>query len=346
MKQKMIFYGLLIFLIAGFSACEKNEDIEITDTQKKTLDTNEFIAELPLFVTETQAKEVGINFLNLSKYSSVVGQYNVQDIEEFLTVKNDMNEPILYVMNLVYNRGFVVLSASTVEKPILAYSYAGNFDVGNIESYDGLNDWAAMKFVRINYLLSNLGGVDSEIDSEVANQWVVLKPNLDVQIASEPGIYTFLDVITHSFGAAESATSNQGILDGSNDYTTSDFNFNTVADEHQESRVVYINGCSQSKLGSTATGPKSFGWGITTESAPEMNCYELAARRTRKMRIKYRVRSGSYFATFPDYLYIDWIASGNNNGWYDYEDWNDVKHANYSGLYLYSQYIVSSLNAE
>lgn len=346
MKQKMIFYGLLILLITGFSACEKNEDIEIKDTQKKTFNTNEFIAELPLFVSETQAKEVGVNFLNLSKDSNNVRQYNMQDVEEFLTVKNDVNQPILYVMNLTHNNGFVVLSASTVEKPILAYSYSGSFDVGSIESYDGLNDWAAMKFVRINYLLSNLGGVDSEIDSKVANQWVVLKPDLDVEIAQDPSIYTFVDVISDSFGAPESTPGNQGILDGSNGYTTSEFNFNTVVDEHQASKVVYINGCSQSKLGATTISPSSFGWVVTTESAPEANCYELAARKTRKMRIKYRVRGSLYQATFPDYLYIDWIANGNNNGWYDYEDWGDLKHANYSGLYLYSQFIVTGLNAE
>ncbi len=67
MKQKMIFYGVLLFLITSFSACEKNEEIDLNTTQNQTLELTEFIPELPLFVTETQAKEVGINFLNMTE---------------------------------------------------------------------------------------------------------------------------------------------------------------------------------------------------------------------------------------------------------------------------------------
>lgn len=338
MKQKMIFYGVLLFLITSFSACEKNEEIDLNTTQNQTLELTEFIPELPLFVTETQAKEVGINFLNMTMDKEVGVVLSENDIAEFLIVKNNGNQPILYIMNFSNNKGFAVLSASTVEKPVLAYGYEGVFDVDDIENYSGVNDWAAMKFAKINYLINHV----DKVDKGVFYQWVVLKPNLDAAIASDPNIFSILEIIPQSFGplSEPSVSSSLEDLDG---YASSAININNIIKEVQSSRVVYLNGCAETKLMSTSTGPNSLNWSISSMSETYHNCHDWVVVGARKVRIKFRVRNGVMHAVFADFLQMDWKWQGNNNGWYDYENWSDVKHTAYNTNYLYTQHIIDSI---
>ena len=337
MKQKMIFYGVLLFLITGFSACEKNEEIDLNASQNKALESNEFIPNLPLFVTDSQAKEVGINFLNMTSDKSVSGSFSEQDIADFLVVKNDVNQPILYVMNFSNNKGFVVLSASTVEKPVLAYGYEGVFDLDNIEDYAGVYDWVAMKYTKINYLVNQI----KKIDDEIAHQWVVLKPDLDSEIASDPSIFSILEVIPQSYGPfAEPSVSSS--FDDVNGLASSGINISSIVKEVQSSRVVYLKGCTETKSTSSSMSSDSFDLSISSMSETYYNCHNWVVVGARKVRIKFRVRNTRFITAFGDVLQMDWKLNGDHNGWYDYENWSDLAHANYSGSYLYSQFVIDS----
>ena len=59
----------------------------------------------------------------------------------------------MYALNLSENSGFVVMSASLVEKPILAYAHEGKFDFATIGSYNGVVDWAYTKYLKIDGLM-------------------------------------------------------------------------------------------------------------------------------------------------------------------------------------------------
>jgi len=85
-------------------------------------------------ITTEDAKDVAISFLNLNKNDgrSVVTK---DDIKEVQTIVNEDEIPIMYVVNLKDSGGFVVISASFVERPILAYSENGNFDFETIDEY-------------------------------------------------------------------------------------------------------------------------------------------------------------------------------------------------------------------
>jgi len=61
----------------------------------------------------------------------------------------------------------MVISASFLEYPILAYSENGNFDFETIGDYNGVVDWAYTTYLTINQRIEN----KKELDDEVADQW-------------------------------------------------------------------------------------------------------------------------------------------------------------------------------
>jgi len=73
----------------------------------------------------------------------------------------------MYAVNLNKDNGFVVLSASFLERPILAYSEKGNFDFETIGDCNGVVDWAYTTYLTINQRIEN----KEEPDDQVAEQW-------------------------------------------------------------------------------------------------------------------------------------------------------------------------------
>lgn len=53
------------------------------------------------------------------------------------------------------NSGFVIMSASLSERPILAYSNKGTFELDGIDKLDGVFDWLALRYFRINSMIEN-----------------------------------------------------------------------------------------------------------------------------------------------------------------------------------------------
>src|SRR5690606_25494533 len=92
---------------------------------------------------------------------------NEDNIEEIQTLVDEADVPVMYILNIKENNGFIVMSASTVEKPILAYANKGKFDLENINQYDGVNDWLAIKYLKITGL-NRLENINNE---NTSNQW-------------------------------------------------------------------------------------------------------------------------------------------------------------------------------
>ncbi len=116
-----------------------------------------------------QAKKITLGFLRKNNKSKAKGLpvINESNLEEVQTLVNERNLPVLYVLNLKNNNGYVVLSASILERPILAYSMVGNFDLAKINDFEGVKDWLVTKFVKIEAL--DLQGLSA--NEEIAGQW-------------------------------------------------------------------------------------------------------------------------------------------------------------------------------
>lgn len=96
---------------------------------------------------------------------------------------NEADQPVLYVLNVKENNGFVVMSASTLERPILAYSDKGNFDLETLGDYDGVDDWLLTKYLKINGL-ERLG---SPMVEDVQKQWNAVGVHIGVGLEDNNG---------------------------------------------------------------------------------------------------------------------------------------------------------------
>lgn len=96
---------------------------------------------------------------------------------------NDKDEPIIYVLNLEENQGFVVMSASVLERPILAYANEGRFDLEDVAEQEGVNDWLMNKFLKI----SGLEDKGQPWSVDVPNQWNAVGIHIGVGLEDRDG---------------------------------------------------------------------------------------------------------------------------------------------------------------
>jgi len=156
---KVLFWSFSLMFV--LFSCEKDpieDEISTTQNQRPGKQMN--------FITTEDAKDVAISFLNQVK-SDDRSEIAKDDIKEVQTIVNDEETPIMYAVNLNKGNGFVVISASFVECPILAYSEKGNFDFETIGDYNGVVDWAYTTYLTINQRIEK----EEEPDDEVTDLW-------------------------------------------------------------------------------------------------------------------------------------------------------------------------------
>lgn len=98
-----------------------------------------------------------------------------ETIDDIQTIVNDNDIPIMYAVNLKNDKGFIIMSASLVEAPILAYNDKGSFRFDNLGDYAGVAEWAYARYLKINGLIE-LGSVNES----VIKQWQTLSPNIGI----------------------------------------------------------------------------------------------------------------------------------------------------------------------
>ncbi|WP_372474486.1 C10 family peptidase [Capnocytophaga sp. ARDL2] len=171
--------SLLGFLLISLFSCQNEFSLDAKSSETENLETA-----VSTVVTIDQAKKSAVNFLNRkTNQAKGLPVFSVNEIEEVQTIENDRGVPIMYAINLANNKGFVVLSASIFEKPILAYSNFGKFDFENIEEYGGVVDWAYTKYLKIDNLITK----NVRPNADVIAQWNVVNPELSIGIADSDG---------------------------------------------------------------------------------------------------------------------------------------------------------------
>ncbi|WP_336704297.1 C10 family peptidase [Chryseobacterium indologenes] len=178
--RKFIFTWRHICLLMFFvflSSCQNNLDDPHEDKPNRT-------ASMKISVDD--AKKAAINFLNQktsdssSKGLPIFTESNIDNVQ---TIENDNEIPIMYAINLKENQGFVIMSASRVERPILAYNNEGHFDFENIEEFGGVADWAVTRYLTINALIEK-GEAPNE---QITQQWAAVNPSIDLGFVDHNG---------------------------------------------------------------------------------------------------------------------------------------------------------------
>jgi len=75
------------------------------------------------------------------------------------------------------------MSASTLEKPILAYSDKGKFDLNTISDFDGVDDWLLTKYLKIE----GLEAKGKPLNNDIGNQWNSVGVHTGVDITDRNG---------------------------------------------------------------------------------------------------------------------------------------------------------------
>ena len=115
-------------------------------------------------VDEKQAKEIGQSFVR-NNFS--FGRAN-NDLKLVYTSSTQRGEACFYVFN-VGNEGFVIVSGTDAERPILAYSDENTVDVDDMSPAQKC--YLDMYKKRISYLVEN----SKEASSEVKAEWDALR---------------------------------------------------------------------------------------------------------------------------------------------------------------------------
>ncbi len=162
----------VLFLIAVFfSSCQEKQ---FENPQKVQPNTD---------VSINLAKSVALNFSNkfdffkkndvsLSKLKS--SQKKSKKIKRVKIIYDENNLPAIYIMNLDPT-GFVIVSGTKKESPILAFSEKNIFSLEKTRN-NGLKNWIRIIKGKISYLRKNITG---KTNDTITEQWDYLAPPID-----------------------------------------------------------------------------------------------------------------------------------------------------------------------
>lgn len=176
MKKISLLIGVSISIMLASCSADAN-DVELMKTEKTEKSST--------LISPAQAKSATLSFFSDNKKIKPSGIPDVDDknLEEIQTLVNDEDEPVIYVLNLLENKGFVVMSASLLERPILAYANEGRFDLEDVTDYEGVSDWLMTKFLKIN----GLEEMGTPWSADVPNQWNALGVHVAIDIIDPDG---------------------------------------------------------------------------------------------------------------------------------------------------------------
>jgi len=178
LKQTRQFLLLALFGAFIFSCTEKELTIEELSVAQKEFDVSE---ELAIDVAKNFSHDQAfLNYPDKNELKSYFrsSKFNSEkDVKETLTFNDANGLPALYVIQF-QPEGFVIVSGSKKETPILAFSETGVFELNSLSgsSNGGLKEWVEIRKKRIEVLRND---PTIEITEDVKEQWDYSAPPID-----------------------------------------------------------------------------------------------------------------------------------------------------------------------
>lgn len=188
MKQFKLFVALFLLGIFLYS-CQDEESVSIEDE----------ISSVEVSSTEVSidlAKEIALNFSNKTDFSSdsysdgdslqlkssiLSGDFADKEIDKVVTVGDESDSVAIYIFTFKES-GFVIVSASKKEYPILAYSSTVSLDFDDIP--DGFSDWLSVRKSRIQEYRND---EDFDIPTSTTEAWDAVAPADDEETVVSGG---------------------------------------------------------------------------------------------------------------------------------------------------------------
>jgi hypothetical protein len=188
MKQFKLFSALILLGIFLYS-CQDEESVSVEDD----------ISSVEISSTGISidyAKEVALNFSNKTDFSSdsysdgdslqlksfiKSGNFTDKKIDKTVTVKDESDSAAIYIFTFEES-GFVVVSASKKEYPILAYSSTETIDFEDVP--EGFTYWLSMRKNRIQEYRND---EDFDIPTSTTEAWDAVAPSDDEETVVSGG---------------------------------------------------------------------------------------------------------------------------------------------------------------
>lgn len=170
-----------------FGACNQNDELEVNETS-----IQENSSKKNGWVSLTDSKQSAVSYLNnLSNNKAKntdIPKFTERDIQETIGIQDVNDNTLIYIHNLKQG-GFVAMSGSIYEVPILAYSTESEFDYENLP--DDLSLWFFIGSKKISYLQEKQSSYKQDLgwsnELGLADQWgnFIPTPIFDVTILDE-----------------------------------------------------------------------------------------------------------------------------------------------------------------
>lgn len=182
-KQKIYFVTIFVLLFS----CQKEEVTIETNPNQNSSTSDE--------VSMSLASEVALNFSNGAKFNnqtlslkstSTNSNFEDREIDEVIVAPSEDGTPSLYIINFI-PQGYVIISGTQKESPILGYSDNSVFKLDSIPITIAF--WLADRMDKIQVLKD----VDVVVADSIVQEWAYqsnlsLEPNLhDFEIAPREG---------------------------------------------------------------------------------------------------------------------------------------------------------------
>ncbi len=159
--------SLLALIILGFFfySCEKREVSEILPTNTENFEVSAKLAERVAFNFSN-----GVSFCkklsgNKFKSASLKDSFEKKRVKEVVVIPDNDGNPSMYVVNFI-PKGYVIVSATKKESPILGYSESSVFDFNSIPA--GMAMWLIDRVEKIQILKQS---ESIKISKEVMREW-------------------------------------------------------------------------------------------------------------------------------------------------------------------------------
>lgn len=145
LKNVFFLLGIMFF----FAACQN-------DVVKEFVENNPVVSDFATNKSSYTTKVSVDDALNVAKLFKSTETRSVKSVKGIETIKNDNEEPFMYVVNFDNNQGFILVSATRDYYPVLAYADKGNFDINEIGT-TGLSVWInrIKRDISISRLMNN-----------------------------------------------------------------------------------------------------------------------------------------------------------------------------------------------
>lgn len=210
---KMLF---VVFLISScshettaldYSTFGENKDfVSIDLAQKVAID----FSKEEVFIKPSKEDDSNIHSRssNTDKLKSSISQINEKEIDELFTINDESVTPALYIINYK-PKGFVIISATKKETPILAYSENQTFGIDSFQD-EGIKNWIEIRKGRIQIIKNDINYI---VPDAINQQWDCIAPPIDDEVTVSGG------TIYEQKGPYLLTNWGQGV--GYNDYTPS-----------------------------------------------------------------------------------------------------------------------------